>query len=139
MVYTADLKSAAARIEGSSPSSRTNQGTAMTPELPAQGILQVKDWGTSKMYKAVCECGDDDCAHTIDIEAEDTGVVVTIYTKTRTNFWSRTRWYHIWRLLTRGYTDFETSIIMSSQTALNYAVTLQKAAQDAQDFKKPRS
>lgn len=116
----------------------------MTPELtaqvPAQGILQVKDWGTSKMYKAVCECGDDDCTHTIDIEAEDHGtVVVTIYTRTRTNFWSKTRWHHLWRLLTQGHTDFETTIVLSQQAALNYAETLKKAVEDVETFEKPRA
>jgi len=108
---------------------------SITPEKPAQGVLLVKEWGTSKMYKTVCECGDNDCTHTIDIEA-DHDVIVTIYTKTRTNFWSRSRWYHIWKLLTKGYTDYETSIIMNKQTALNYANTLEQAVQDVENFKK---
>ena len=92
----------------------------MKTETPARGILKINDWGNSKMYKAVCACGDDDCSHTIDIEA-DNEVNVTIYTRTRTNFWSKTRWSHIWSLLTRGHTDFETTIVLDKQTALNYA------------------
>jgi hypothetical protein len=43
----------------------------MTAQEPAHGILLVNSWGTSKMYKAVCECGDDDCTHTIDVEADE--------------------------------------------------------------------
>ena len=114
----------------------------MTPELqaqtPAQGVLQIKDWGHSQMYRAVCECGDTDCDHVIDIEAEQDGsVIVTIYTRTRTNFWSRTRWHHIWSLLTRGHADFETTIVLSEQMALNYSETLKKAVQDVRNFKKP--
>jgi hypothetical protein len=107
----------------------------MTSQTPAQGVLLVKDWGTSKMYKAVCECGDNDCTHTIDVEAEDTGVVVTIYTTTRTNFWSKSRWHHIWRLLTKGYTDYETCIIMPKQVALNYADVLQLAVKDVEELR----
>jgi hypothetical protein len=108
----------------------------MNPEKPAQGVLQINDWGTSKMYKAVCECGSDDCTHTIDIESENTGVTVTIYTKTRTNFWSKSRWVHIWNLLVKGYTDFETCIVMNKQAALNYANVLQTASKDVEEFRK---
>ena len=108
----------------------------MIAQQPAQGLLLVNDWGTSKMYKAVCDCGDDNCTHTIDIEAEDTGVTITIYTNTRTNFWSMTRWAHIWKLFTKGYTDFETSIVMNKQVALNYANVLQLAVSDVEELRK---
>ncbi len=107
----------------------------MIPQVPARGVLQVNDWGTSKMYKAVCECGDNDCTHTIDIEA-DHDVTVTIYTTTRTNFWSKSRWHHIWRLLTKGYTDYETCIVMNKQVALNYANVLQSAVNDVEELRK---
>ena len=107
----------------------------MTSEKPARGVLLVNDWGNSKMYKAVCECGDDDCTHTVDVEA-DTTVTVTIYTSTRTNFWSKTRWSHIWKLLTKGHVDFETEIIMDKQTALNYADVLKSSVNDVEEFRK---
>jgi len=109
----------------------------MIAETPARSILKVNEWGTSKMYKVVCECGNDDCTHTVDIEAEDTGVTVTIYTKTRTNFWSMNRWQHIWTLLINGYVDFETNIHLSEQSALNYSETLKQAVYDVKNFKKP--
>jgi hypothetical protein len=110
----------------------------MTAQEPAQGVLLVNSWGSSKIYKVVCECGSDDCTHTVDIEAEDTGVTVTIYTTTRTNFWSKTRWYHMWTLLTKGYIDFDTSIVMNKQVALNYANVLQSAVKDVEDLKNER-
>ena len=106
-------------------------------EIPARGILKVNEWGSSKMYKVVCECGNDDCTHTIDIEAEDSGVTVTIYTQTRTNFWSMSRWKHICTLLIKGHVDFETNIHLSEQSALNYGETLKQAVQDVKNFKKP--
>jgi hypothetical protein len=102
----------------------------MNPQSPAKGILKVNDWGQSIMYKVVCDCGDDSCSHTIDIEADDCVVNVTVYTQTRTNFWSMSRWSHIWQLLTKGHTNFETSLVLSEQTALNYAETLRSAIQD---------
>lgn len=107
----------------------------MKAEQPAKGILKINDWGNSRMYKAVCSCGDDDCSHTIDIEA-DHEVSVTIYTRTRTNFWSKTRWSHIWTLLTKGYTDFETTIVLDKQTAINYAETIKSAVKDLEELKK---
>jgi hypothetical protein len=110
----------------------------MTAQKPAQGILLVNSWGSSKMYKVVCECGSDECSHDIDIEAEDTGVTVTIYTKTKTNFWSKTRWHHIWTLLTKGYIDFETAVVMNKQVALNYADVLQLAVKDVEELKNER-
>lgn len=108
----------------------------MKSQKPAQGVLLVNDWGKSKMYKAVCECSNDDCTHTIDVEADDHDITVTIYTTTRTNFWSKTRWYHIWCLLTKGYADFETSIIMNKQVAFNYADVLKLAVKDVEEFRK---
>ena len=82
----------------------------MQAKEPAEGILKIGEYGNSKMYKAVCSCGDDDHGHVIDIEA-DNEVSVTVYTRSKTNFWSKTRWSHVWSLLTRGYADFETTII----------------------------
>ena len=105
-------------------------------EKPAKGILIVNDWGSSKMYKAVCECSNDECSHTIDIEADAYHVTVTIYTTTRTNFWSKTRWSHIWKLLTKGHADFETTIIMNKQVALNYADVLKSSVEDVEEFRK---
>jgi len=107
----------------------------MISEIPAKGILKINDWGKSQMYKAVCSCGDDDCSHIFDIEA-DNEVSVTIYTRTRTNFWSTTRWSHIWKLLTKGHTDFETTIILDKQSALNYAETIKMAVKDVETFQK---
>ena len=107
----------------------------MKAETPARGILKINDWGDSKMYKAVCSCGDDDCSHTVDIEA-DNEVNVTIYTRTRTNFWSKTRWSHIWSLLTQGHADFETTVVLDKQAALNYADVLKSAVRDVETFEK---
>jgi hypothetical protein len=107
----------------------------MKAQVPATGILKVNDWGSSMAYRVVCSCHNDECTHTVDIEADD-AVTVTIYTQTTTNFWSKTRWSHIWNLLTKGFVKYETSLIMSPQVALNYAETLKKAVSDVQNFKK---
>ena len=110
----------------------------MKVEKPAQGVLLLHDWGHSKMYKAVCECTSDDCTHTIDVEADDHDVTVTIYTTQRTNFWSKHRWQHLWKLLIKGYTEFEASIVLKKQVALNYANVLQSAVKDVEELKNAR-
>jgi hypothetical protein len=72
------------------------------------------------------------------VEAEDTGVVVTTYTQQKTKWWELNRFKIIWRLLTRGYIEYEASIIMSRQQALNYSAVLQSASQDVETFRKQR-
>jgi predicted RNA binding protein with dsRBD fold (UPF0201 family) len=49
-----------------------------------------------------------------------------------------TRWAHIWKLFTKGYTDFETSIVMNKQVALNYANVLQLAVKDVEELRNAR-
>ena len=110
----------------------------MKTQLPAEGILLHKDYGDAKYYTVPCECYSTDCAHTVCIEAEDTGIVVTTYTQQKTKWWELNRFKIIWRLLTRGYVEYEASIIMSQQQAINYAAVLQSASQDVETFRKQR-
>jgi hypothetical protein len=106
----------------------------MKPQTPAEGILKRNEYGDSKVYALTCQCCGSDCEHNVWVEAEETGITVTTYTKQKTNFWSMNRWQHIWRLLTRGYVEFEASIIMSEQQALNYANVLETSVADVREF-----
>lgn len=107
----------------------------MTPQTPAQGILLHRDYGDAKQYTITCECCSTDCAHHVWVESEDTGVTVTTYTQQKTRWWELNRWKIIWRLLTRGYVEYEASIIMNEQQALNYANVLTTAASDVTIFR----
>ena len=111
----------------------------MIPQIPADGIMKTNDWGDSKVYRIACECGDETHNHNVWIEAEDTGINVSIYTTGKTNWWSKTRWYHIWTLLTKGYIDTESTVHLTKQQALNYAETLKSAIIDVEDFRKERN
>lgn len=108
----------------------------MNAQIPAEGILSQRDYGDAKTYKVMCDCQCDDCTHTVWIEAEDIGVTVTTFTKQKTNWWSKTRWAAMWTLLTKGYIEYEASIIMSRQQAVNYAETLKSAIVDVEEFRK---
>jgi hypothetical protein len=107
-------------------------------QVPAEGILQTNDWGNSKVYRVACNCHDDTCNHNVWIEADDHDIIVTIYTTGKTNFWSKTRWYHIWTLLTKGYIDTESSVHLTRQQALNYSETLKSAILDVEKFNAER-
>ena len=106
----------------------------MKVQIPAEGILKTNEWGDSKVYRVVCECTDSQHDHNVWVEADDHEISVTIYATVKSNFWSKTRWYHIWSLLSKGYVDTETTLIMRKQGALNYAETLKSAIEDVEAF-----
>ena len=110
----------------------------MTPQVPAEGIMKTNDWGDSKVYRVTCNCGASNHDHHVWVEADDHEESVTIYTTNKTNFWSKTRWYHIWTLLTKGYIDSDSTVIMDRQQALNYAETLKSAIEDVNTFRNAR-
>jgi hypothetical protein len=105
-------------------------------QFPAEGIMKTNDWGDSKVYRVACNCGAFDHDHHVWVEADDYDISVSIYTTTKTNFWSKSRWYHIWTLLTKGYIDTESTVCMSRQQALNYSETLKNAIDDVEQFRK---
>jgi hypothetical protein len=105
-------------------------------ETPAEGIMKTNDWGDSKVYRVACNCGDESHNHNIWVEADEYDITVNIYTTGKTNYWSKTRWYHIWTLLTKGYIDTESSVHMTKQQALNYSTVLSSAVKDVEEFKK---
>lgn len=107
----------------------------MEAQTPAEGILKMNEWGESKHYFIRCDCTDDDHAHDVEVEADDFGVQVIIYTKSKTKWNERNRWKQLWTLLTKGYIETETSIILKEQVALNYAETLKSAVADVKTFK----
>jgi hypothetical protein len=110
----------------------------MNVQIPAEGIMKTGDWGDSKVYRVACNCHDENHNHNVWIEVDDHDIMVNIYTTGKTNFWSKTRWYHIWTLLTKGYIDTESSVHLTKQQALNYAETLKSAIEDLDTFRLTR-
>jgi len=103
----------------------------MKAQTPAEGILKRSEWPDAKIYQVVCNCGSADHDHNVWIEIDDTKeVTVTTYTQQKSKWWERNRWSTIWRLLTQGYVEYEASIIMTQQQALNYAETLKTAVNE---------
>ena len=110
----------------------------MKLQTPAEGILKKNDWGDTKVYHVVCDCGSDDHSHNLWVEAEDIGITVTIYVTVKSPWWSMNRCKQLWQLLTQGYLEQQTVLTMDEQTALNYAETLKQSIEDVQKFKQQR-
>lgn len=110
----------------------------MKPETPATGILKTSDFGLAKFYHIHCDCGSDECAHEIEIEADDTCVQVHIYHTLHTKWWEKSRWKQLWQLITTGYIDAQSTIVMDEQTALNYSAILKSAMEDVKQFRESR-
>jgi hypothetical protein len=107
----------------------------MKAQTPAEGILKKNDWGDAKMYQVVCECGQSDHEQSLWVEADETGISVTIYATVKSPWWSMNRFKQIWTLLTKGYLQYETVLTMNEQAAFNYAETLKSAVKDVKEFK----
>lgn len=111
----------------------------MLAEAPATGILKQGDFGVAIFYYVQCDCSDPDCAHTIEIEADEIEVCVHIHHTQHTKWWKKNRWEQIWQILTKGYTEMQTTIVMNEQTALNYSEALKSASKDVKVFRDARS
>jgi hypothetical protein len=110
----------------------------MKVQTPAEGILKTNDWGDTKAYHVVCDCGSDDHTHNLWIEADDLGVTVTIYATVKSPWWSMNRWKQIWTLLIKGYLEHQTVLTINRQSALNYSETLKSAINDVEIFRQQR-
>jgi len=110
----------------------------MKSETPATGILKTRNFGDAIFYHIHCVCGSEDCAHEIEIEADDADIQVHIYHTQHTKWWEKNRWKQIWQILTKGYADMQTTIVLDEQTALNYSATLKTAMQDVKQFRESR-
>jgi len=108
----------------------------MQAQTPAQGILKTNSWGDAMSYQVVCECTDPDCTHDIFVEADDHAVAVSIHVTVKSRIWDTSRWKTMWILLTQGYVEYQASIYLPKQTALNYAETLKSAVKDVEEFQK---
>ena len=107
----------------------------MKTQKPIEGILLRKDWGDAKSYLVPCSCCGSDCEHNVWVEADSTGVSVTTYVKLKSKWWAHSRFQTAWQLLTKGYVEYEASIIMTEQQALNYAETLKAATKEVKTFR----
>jgi hypothetical protein len=108
----------------------------MNPEQPATGILKQDDYGDSMLYYVPCECEQHACAHTLEVVARATGVMVCISHTQQSCWWERSRWKQLWQILTQGYVETESTLWIDEQTALNYGKVLETASKQVKEFRK---
>ena len=133
----------------------------MKAQKPAEGIMQTHEYGFSKVYKVACSCTNHEHEHTVDVEADEYGVNVLIYTTVKTvkqcydidnEVLQEVDWFLkglynsiirklklTWELWTTGAVTAETVITMTEQQGLNYAETLKTAVEEVKNFRDTRS
>lgn len=137
----------------------------MEVEQPAEGILKQNDWGDTKIYRVMCQCGCNN-DHYLTVEADDVTVWSRISVKVKSDWWSEawpkrydikndllqalewrvkdivnglvTRIKLTWTVWAKGYIESEQEISMTPQQALNYAKCLEHAIIDVETFRKQR-
>jgi hypothetical protein len=110
----------------------------MRAEKPAEGIMKTGEFGSYKSYHVECECGSPECAHKLSVEADDMEVTVAIYSTLRTKWNNMARWKQIWSILTKGYVDAESTLVLNEQAAFNYAAALKSAVKDVKELRDER-
>jgi hypothetical protein len=116
-------------------------------QTPAEGISLEKEWGSSKMYRISCDCGDKSHDITLDIEVDKFGINIKHYVNVETSWWDEpTKFYWLnsiihrckitWEVWTKGKINLEATTILTEQSALNYSETIKKAIEDYNDLKK---
>lgn len=139
----------------------------MNAQLPAEGILLNKDFGTAKSYTVYCTCG---CGieQNLWVEAEeDFGITIHTYTIEKTDYWTEAVpkrydisndwiqefdwfWKDLWNGLCKrlrltkniwvdGYVKYESTMILTKQQALNYSEILKQAIEDVEQFRETDS
>ena len=126
----------------------------MKPQVAAEGVAVTACYDNAVFFQVICSCGSDNCTHRVCVENNDSEITVTTYTTQSTDCWTRavnkdfgaedtvfsqikdiavdfvngvyTRVKLTWAIWFRGNAEYQASIIMNKQTALNYSDTLQK-------------
>jgi len=107
----------------------------MNFEQPATGILKQDSYGNFMQYFIPCECGQESCAHTLEVEAHATGVTVHIYHTQQSKWWERSRWKQLWQIFTKGYVETKSTLCINEQTALNYSKVLETSITQVKEFR----
>jgi hypothetical protein len=118
----------------------------MEYQKPAEGIVLTQDFGDSKFYTVLCSCGNSDDELRLEVEADDFGVTVHVWTTTKSKWWDNA-WYNrllnkvkmTWNIWTKGYVEVESWTLLNRQAAFNFAETLKTATNDVEEFRKQRN
>ena len=132
----------------------------LTPQTPAEGIMQTHNLPGFETYRVECSCGNEDDAIVFTVEETHGEVIVETYTTQKTSWWDdpfrqhksyeiENPWlfelnYYVrgflnalshrlkvtWAVWIRGHVKYSQSTIMTPQQAINYAHTILKAVEN---------
>lgn len=95
----------------------------------SSNICLLKQFKDSTFYKAQCACGDSDHEQTIEVEyvSEINSIDINLYQKAYLNIYYRydstwvqfkNRIYWMWKILTQGYIEVQTTFTFDSQESI---------------------
>ena len=103
----------------------------MKAQKPAKGIMLTGDYSNNaspaKNYHVECECSSSDHSVSmwieVDSDSETQDIQVGFFADTWTPWWDKyhNRFKCIWQLLTTGVIRYEHHMILSKQSAVNFA------------------
>jgi hypothetical protein len=105
-------------------------------QVPAEGVMLVKNYGNAHTYHIECECSDGDHAARmwieVNVDAEIPDVEVSFYVTTWTPFWDKnfSRIRAAYEVLFKGVHRQEHHMILSKQGALNLAKALEQSVNE---------
>lgn len=110
--------------------------------MKAQDIAVGVSKSVSGVITVNCDCGDHSHNHTVIVNSEDGLVTVNVYTQSYTKF-KYTDFYTVgfWKgimervkqassILFKGYSEYESELVLDKQAALNYATALTNAIKE---------
>jgi hypothetical protein len=135
----------------------------LTPQMPAEGILVHRDFGDSKFYAILCECGNESDTITMEVEADESNVSINLWTKVKTDWWNKAWrerydienpilqkvhwsvvdllngvWHRIkltHSIWVKGYYEMESWTVLTRQQAINLSNVLVTATDDVVKFR----
>lgn len=104
-------------------------------QRPAEGVHRHATWGDATVYTVECDCTDPDHGVTVwyefDAEHDHNSVEMTVYVEMFSprfgNLWERIKWSMA--CLFKGHVRLQHDMILTSQSAKNFASTLDDAAE----------
>jgi hypothetical protein len=107
----------------------------MKYQQPAEGVLGKGNFGDAMFYHIACDCSNPDDAHDVMIEADDSHIQIHITHTQHTKWWELSRWHQIWQIVTKGYAEMQTTLVLNEQAAYNYSESLKRAVVDVKKFR----
>lgn len=105
----------------------------MQPEKPAFNIYKSGDYNDAQFYTVACACMDPDHQHTFLIERDSVTnlISVSLYIQVQTPWWLwKSKIKAIWSILTKGQIQYQSTLVMDKQQALNYGSALIESVQE---------